>query len=207
VDELKQSDLPFTKVLEERKSLRAHGDTTLTANQLGEFLYRAARVREIIPTEHGELCNRPYPAGGAMYELEIYAVVNRCEGLRAGLYHYQPDDHRLSKVAERTQQVERLLEAARHTAVQEHQPQVLFIITARFQRVTWKYQSMAYALILKHVGVLYQTMYLVGTAMGLATCALGGGDSDLFAAATGLDYYAESSVGEFILGTRAETRL
>jgi hypothetical protein len=39
--------------------------------------------------------------------------------------------------------------------------------------------------------------------MGLAACALGGGDSDLFAAAAGTDYYTESSVGEFILGSRA----
>ena len=62
---------------------------------------------------------------------------------------------------------------------------------------------MAYATILKNVGVLYQTMYLVATAMGLASCALGGGDADLFVAAVGTDYYAETSVGEFILGSIA----
>ena len=59
---------------------------------------------------------------------------------------------------------------------------------------------MAYSVILKNVGALYQTMYLVATAMGLAPCGLGGGHSDLFAAAAGLDYLAETSVGEFILG-------
>lgn len=62
---------------------------------------------------------------------------------------------------------------------------------------------MAYATTLKNVGVLYQTMYLVATAMGLAPCALGGGDSDRFAAAVGSDYYTETSVGEFLLGSRA----
>jgi hypothetical protein len=45
-------------------------------------------------------------------------------------------------------------------------------------------------------------MYLVATAMRLAACALGGGDSDLFARASGLDYYEEGAVGEFILGSR-----
>ena len=80
-------------------------------------------------------------------------------------------------------------------------PQVLLVITARFQRIQWKYQSMAYALILKNVGALYQTMYLVATAMGLAPTALGGGHSDLFATAAGLDYLAETSVGEFMLGS------
>jgi SagB-type dehydrogenase family enzyme len=79
---------------------------------------------------------------------------------------------------------------------------VLLIVAARFQRVMWKYASMAYALILKDVGVLYQTMYLVATAMNLAPCAIGCGNADLFAQATGTDYWAESSVGEFLLGSR-----
>jgi hypothetical protein len=33
---------------------------------------------------------------------------------------------------------------------------------------------------------------------------VGGGNSDRFAQAAGLDYYAETSVGEFLLGSRAE---
>jgi len=61
---------------------------------------------------------------------------------------------------------------------------------------------MAYSLILKNVGVLYQTMYLVATAMDLAPCAIGGGDSDLFARAAGLDYDSETSVGEFLIGSK-----
>jgi hypothetical protein len=61
----------------------------------------------------------------------------------------------------------------------------------------WKYQGMAYALILKDLGALLQTMYLVATAMNLAPCALGSGDTDLFAEATGLNPLEEASVGEF----------
>ena len=80
--------------------------------------------------------------------------------------------------------------------------QVLIVIGARFPRLMWKYASVAYALILKHVGVLYQTMYLVATAMQLAPCAIGGGNADLFARACGTDYYSEGSVGEFLLGSK-----
>jgi hypothetical protein len=56
------------------------------------------------------------------------------------------------------------------------------------------------------VGVLYQTMYLVATAMGLAPCALGGGDSALFSEAVGANSLEESSVGEFILGSARPQR-
>ena len=55
---------------------------------------------------------------------------------------------------------------------------------------------------LKHVGALYQTMYLVATAMDLAPCCCGNGDADLFATAAGLNYYAQTSVGEFVIGSR-----
>jgi len=72
------------------------------------------------------------------------------------------------------------------------------------QRVSWKYSSLAYALTLKNVGALYQTMYLVATAMGLAACALGGGDTDLAASTLGLDYLREGCVGELALGSRVE---
>jgi SagB-type dehydrogenase family enzyme len=60
---------------------------------------------------------------------------------------------------------------------------------------------MAYATTLKNVGVLYQTMYLVGTAMGLACCALGNGDGTVLPDVLGVDRFVEAPVGEFILST------
>jgi SagB-type dehydrogenase family enzyme len=92
-------------------------------------------------------------------------------------------------------------DAAASTGVPEDAVQVLLILATRFARVAWKYESIAYALTLKHVGVVYQTMYLAATAMGLAPCAIGGGDADLFARAAGIDYCTETSVGEFLLGS------
>jgi SagB-type dehydrogenase family enzyme len=67
--------------------------------------------------------------------------------------------------------------------------------------MAWKYTAIAYALTLKHVGVVFQTVYLTATDMNLAPCALGGGDSDLFARVASTDYYTETSVGEFLLGS------
>lgn len=84
---------------------------------------------------------------------------------------------------------------------QSARPEILFMIAARFGRVSWKYASIAYATILKNVGALYQTMYLVATAMRLAPCALGAGNSDRFSQLLGEDYYRETAVGEFMLGT------
>lgn len=207
IQQLEASDPPFTRVLEARQSIRRHGDQPLKLAQLGEFLYRAARVRVLIQADAEtpyERSDRPYPGGGACYEIELYLTINACQGLAFGLYHYCPKQHLLYKLASQKSQVEALLDDAALSAGQAQRPQVLIILAARFQRVAWKYTSLAYALILKDVGALYQTMYLAATAMKLAACALGGGNSDLFAAAIGANYYAETSVGEFILGSRPD---
>jgi hypothetical protein len=46
-------------------------------------------------------------------------------------------------------------------------------------------------------------MYLVATAMDLAPCALGVGDSDRFTKLSGSSYLKETSVGEFALGSKS----
>jgi oxazoline/thiazoline dehydrogenase len=119
------------------------------------------------------------------------------------VYRYDPYEHGLAPMAEKGRLVDQLLDLAWRTADSRSRPQVYFAVTAQFQRLQWKYESMVYSVVLKDVGALYQTMYLVATAMGLAPCALGGGSSDVFNQVTGIDYYAESQVGEFLLGTRA----
>lgn len=197
---LKRDDPPFTDVLERRESIRTQGDPPISKQQLGEFLYRVARIKRL--SSDGDVSFRPHPAGGAIHELEIYPIVDQCDGLSQGLYHYNPLDHHLSQISGPNPKVNLLLRLAGQTATLDHYPQVLFVIAARFQRMQMKYQSVTYSVILKNVGALYQTMYLVATAMGLAPCALGGGHADLFVEAAGLDYYAESSVGEFVLGSQ-----
>lgn len=201
---LRTSDPPFADVVERRRSIRAHDDTRpITVAELGELLYRTARVRGVIHDGHQELASRPYPAGGACNELEVYPLVNLCAGVPPALYHYEPSGHVLEHVADPGPPTILLREYSRITAVMDTPPQVTLLITARFGRVMWKYESMAYALVLKDVGVLYQTLYLTATAMGLAPCALGGGNSDAFCAAAGSDYYEETTVGEFIIGRRS----
>ncbi len=74
-------------------------------------------------------------------------------------------------------------------------PDVLLTMTARFARVSWKYSGIAYALTLKHVGVVQQTLYLLTTALRIAGCAIGTGDTERSARAFGLDWREESAVG------------
>jgi SagB-type dehydrogenase family enzyme len=202
LDRLRREDRPFAEVLEERRSWRRPGPQPLTADQLGELLFRTARVRGRRGTENEEVSNRPYPGGGADYELEIYPLVHRVDGLAPGLHHYDPLDHALTRMRDWDQNLEALARGAARKAPPGDLPDVLLMVTARFGRLTFKYRSICYAIALKDVGVLYQTIYLAATAMGLAPCGLGGGDSDAFAALSGLSPIVEPQIGEMMLNTR-----
>jgi SagB-type dehydrogenase family enzyme len=210
LDTIQRDDPPFGWVQEARRSVREYANEPMTARQLGEFLYRVARARDCleksVETPRGPVrlgvASRPYPSGGALYELELYVAINACEGLAKGLHYYDPLGHRLCRLPSHTADVQQLLrEAAIAAQIPDDSLQVLLIVTARFGRIAWKYSGIAYSLILKNVGVLLQTMYLAATAMGLAPCAVGAGDASLFARAAGADRHAEASVGEFLLGS------
>ncbi|WP_017607926.1 SagB/ThcOx family dehydrogenase [Nocardiopsis xinjiangensis] len=204
LERLRVQDPPLSAVVEDRRSVRAHDDDRpIGLPELGEFLYRTARVRRTAEDGGLQVSSRPTPAGGGCHEIELYAVVRVVDGVPAGMYHYDPYDHVLRAVPSSPAAVRALMAASAAGMGPGGAPQVLLVLATRFGRLAWKYRSMAYALTLKHVGVLYQAMYLAATAMGLAPCALGVGDPDVFAAATGLDGCEETSVGEFALGSLA----
>jgi SagB-type dehydrogenase family enzyme len=199
------TEAPFTDVLESRRSIRDYDTEPISLDQLAEFLYRAARIQTVLPSDDVDYALRPSPSGGAIQELELYIGAVECRGLPVGLYRYDAFRHELDLVAQPSELLEKLFEQAWITGDKRSPLQVYIGITARCRRVFWKYESMAYALMLKDVGALYATMYLVATAIGLAPCALGGGNSELFCKVAGLDPLEEPAIGEFLLGARRPT--
>jgi oxazoline/thiazoline dehydrogenase len=210
LESLARADMSLSRAMETRRSIRRFAARCLTEKELGEFLFRVGRADALRRPPRGdphgyETTVRTYPSGGAAYDIELYITAWRCEGLQRAVYHYHPLEHKLSLVTSRQVTVARIVRDAQRSAAHSDPPQVVVTLASRFSRLSWKYRGIAYAITLKNVGVLYEAMYLVATAMGLAPCALGGGDATLFSEATGQDPLTESSVGEFILGVPLES--
>jgi SagB-type dehydrogenase family enzyme len=201
---------PVAKLLRERHSTRSFDDQRpITLAELSQFLDGTARVlsrsnTKLGPDEGGHTF-RPYPSAGAAYELELYLAVNLCDGLARGFYHYDAGAHALAPMGVPANELEALLARAGYAMGAPAAPQILITIAARFGRISWKYSSIAYALILKDVGVLLQTLYLVATDMGLGGCAIGIADIDLFAKMTGIEFHVEGPVGQFAIGRAAKS--
>jgi SagB-type dehydrogenase family enzyme len=201
---------PVAELLRKRHSTRSFDDhRPITLAELSQFLDGTARVlsrsNTILDLDEGGHTVRPYPSAGAVYELELYLAVNLCEGLARGFYHYNADTHELAPIGVPGNQLEALLAGAEYAMGAPAAPQILITIAARFGRMSWKYSSIAYALILKDVGVLTQTLYLIASEMGLGGCAIGIANIDLFAKMTGVEFHVEGPVGQFAIGRGAKS--
>jgi len=200
--------LPTAKLLHERRSIRDFDqERPVTLAELARFLDSFARVQALWKghdSDHRgpevEYAARPYPSAGGSYELELYLAVDTCEGLDRGFYHYDAGGHALVPIAAGGPEFEAMLTGAEFSMGASASPQILFTMAARFGRVSWKYSSVAYSLILKDVGVLLQTLYLIATDMGLGGCAIGSTNIELFAKLTGLAFHVEGPVGQFAFG-------
>ena len=200
---------PTATLLRQRHSTRGFDDQRpITLAELARFLDGTARVQSTMRNkldlgDGGPVITyalRPYPSGGAAYELEIYLAVDKCAGLARGFYHYDAGGHALVPINVHRNELEALLMGAEFAMGAPAVPQILITVSARFGRISWKYSSIAYSLILKDVGALIQTFYLMATDIGLGGCAIGTVNIDLFAKMTGIEFHVEGPVGQFAIG-------
>lgn len=192
-------------VLQERRTRRTYSDRPLRLEELSGVLYHSARVTSTFRDDYlGERSLRPFASGGARSELEIYAVANHVSETPSGTYYYDARSHQLIELRRYDQHQTRLnrwLHGAAGGGL-NRDPHAILLITAVFSRVMWKYPGIGLALIYRDTGCLYQTLYLVADALGLAPCAIGAGDERANSHWLGLDPLVESQVGCFLLGTR-----
>jgi SagB-type dehydrogenase family enzyme len=198
------------QLFQERHSVRSFDQNKpITLAELAHFLADTARTLKAVPGEteidDGGHLVRPYPSAGASYELELYLAIERCDGIARGFYHYDASSHGLLAIEVAQKDFDALFMDAQQAMGVRDRPQILITIAARFGRVSWKYSSIAYALILKNAGVLTQSFYLAAAAMGLGGCAIGITDIALYGRMTGLDPHVEGPVGQFVLGRPAPT--
>lgn len=194
--------LPLGRAIDCRRTRRSYSGSPLSLDDLATFLQWSASRTTMAENGERQRFHRSYPSAGARYPLEIYPVVNAVNGLDAGAYYYDPRGHALHLVRdadERQSELNREIHWAAGTLL-NREPPVVLLITAVFQRTLWQYDRLGLSLIFKDVGGLFQTMYLVATAMNLAPCAIGGGREAHNARWLRLDPLEESQVGCFLVG-------
>ena len=156
------------EALARRRSVREYADKSLIIEQVMQLLWAAQGIT------HRQYGFRTAPSAGGTYPLEIYVVTkpSGVEGLEAGIYHYEPRDHRL---------VERImgdfsgqLMAAALDQEWVGSAPVNFVITAVFDRTTGKYGERGVRYVWQETGHAAQNIYLQAVALGLGNVVIGG---------------------------------
>jgi SagB-type dehydrogenase family enzyme len=193
----------FADVLAHRRSTRSWESREIDLSTFSTLLWMSAANRPHPSLFDDEGVSRPYPSGGGLYSLEIYPVIGSgaVDSVIAGVYRYRADCHAMEVLARGATACEPFLSAGAEAIGQVDRPPVLLLISSRIALQSKDYHQNAYSLVLKEVGALFQTLYLVCAYLGLTGCALGGGTPDnLLTDLSGTHNLDNPVVGEFAVG-------
>jgi SagB-type dehydrogenase family enzyme len=168
-------DLPSTLLA--RRTWRRFGRGPLALGDLATLLQLTWGVHGWIQVPGvGRFALKTSPSGGARHSIEVYVLARKVKGLRRGLYHYNPDTHRLGLV--RRPGPRRVSDYLPGQQWYDDASAVL-LMTAVFERVQWRYPyARAYRAVLAESGHLCQTFCLIATSLGLAPfCTMALADS------------------------------
>lgn len=159
------------EAIRNRRTVRDFSNKSLDLHQLSQCLWSGQGITE----DNGY--KRAAPSAGALYPLDLYAVVGLggVEGLDTGVYRYKPEGHDLLQVMKGDKREDMAMAALRQMWMSR--APVTFVITAEYRRITGKYgkRGIRYALI--ESGHLGQNIFLQAEAMGLA-CGIVGAFND-----------------------------
>ncbi|KKS38289.1 MAG: hypothetical protein A3G49_02510 [Candidatus Sungbacteria bacterium RIFCSPLOWO2_12_FULL_41_11] len=168
-------DVLLETVLEKRKSERDFSDNPLPEKTISSLLYWSVGLINKNKNMVEFQLRRPYPSGGARYQVEIYAVLFNGSGLENGVYHYNTKEHALELIQRAS--FENIRQALHYDFAKK--AAALILLSFVGGRTLKKYGNLGYKLGLLEGGHIGQNIYLVGTALGLGVLALGGMDYEV----------------------------
>jgi SagB-type dehydrogenase family enzyme len=146
----------------------------LRLSELGDILFLAAGVT----ARRGGNALRAAPSSGALFSSELYVLAREVDGLAAGVYHYDPDQHRLDALG--------ALPAVSGAPTADDADAAI-IATSIFRRTGYKYRDRAYRYVTADTGHLLENLRVAGHAAGMQAQLAARFDEAQLARAIGVD--------------------
>lgn len=188
---------PTAATIAARRSTRSYATTPMTPDELSRILFLTTGIS----TDKWGNDRRTAPSSGALYPIELYAVVHNVEGVERGVYHYALRDHALELVRAGDHR-SRVVEQGIHQEFLGECGVVLFL-TQVLQRMRPKYQDRSYRYGLLEAGHIGENAYLAATSAGLGACGVGAFMDDAINDMLGVDGTEEAAVYMLAVGHRA----
>lgn len=152
------SKSPFVDLLAKRRTAISYSNAPLSYQKLSDLLFTCCRN-----TGHDkeqDIVSRNYPSAGGLHPLEFYLIIRAVENIEPGLYKYDCALHSLILLDSLNEKTNIILEATTTFKLTGTLPQAHLLITARLDRISAKYERIAYRLALLDAGVFLQNLYL-----------------------------------------------
>jgi SagB-type dehydrogenase family enzyme len=156
-----------------RRSVRAFHPGPLALTTLAAMLRAGYGVHgPDVMDGGGQFLRRPVPSAGGLYPLEIYALIQRVEGVNPGIYHFDA----LGEAMELLRPGNWRDAAATifYTWPFVDQAPVILCLAAMFGRTQKKYGPRGYRYVLLEAGHVAQNLCLAAAEHGLSTLCMGG---------------------------------
>ena len=162
-----KGEVSVEEAIKHRRTIRAYQSKPLIPEQLSQIFWAAQGITE----DRGY--KRSAPSGGALYPLDIYAVVgdNGVKGLTAGIYHYDPYKHAALLITEGDFR-EDVARAALSQMWMARAPLNL-VVTSEYGRITSKYGARGKRYAMIEAGHVGQNIFLQAEALGLRAGIVG----------------------------------
>lgn len=170
VDRSILSEVDIFNCLNNRKSRRQYLPQDLSLAELSFLLWATQGVQGKFQNDQQTI--RTVPSGGARQPFETYLAINSVEGIKPGIYRYQPLEHQLVYLFSIENQKDKVAEAA-HGQGFVGNCAVTFIWSTIPYRCEWRYTIESKKIILQDSGHLCQNLYIACEAIGCGTCAIG----------------------------------
>jgi SagB-type dehydrogenase family enzyme len=144
-----------------------YGEQAHALTELSQLLWAAQGV-----THRNGL--RTAPSVGALYPLEVYVAIGEVEGLQDGVYRYEPASHSLLQLVPGDFRGQLSRAALDQEAVTDGA--LVSVITAVYERTTWKYGARGERYVHMEVGSAAQNVYLQAVSLDLGTVFIGAFD-------------------------------
>ena len=187
--------LSLEEALRTRRSIRNYTNKPLSLNTLSQLLFAA----QGITGQDGDVMLRTAPSAGALYPIELYIVVNNVAGLARGIYHYAIPDHSLELI--QGGDFRRKIVSCALDQEMAGESDVTFILTAIFQRTTWKYEDRGYRYAYIEAGHVGQNIALQAISLGLGSVGIGAFFDDDINTLIGIDGKSEATLYLYAVGT------
>lgn len=155
---------PLFRTLNARRSVREFQARPVSLQALSQVLWAASGVT----LRAGDFLLRTSPSAGALYPVDVYVFARLVEGLTPGLYHFVPTGQALRQRYEGDFS-ELLADAALNQDFLAEAGFVL-VLTAVFERTTWKYGARGFRYLYLDAGHIVQNAALAAVSLGLGSC-------------------------------------